>query len=75
MLILTRRVQEALMIGDNVTVTVLSIKGNQVRLGIDAPRDVEVHREEIYHRVKAGLPITPKPASTDEDAGENVGNR
>ena len=51
MLILTRRVQEALMIGDDVTVTVLSVKGNQVRLGIDAPRDVEVHREEIYHRV------------------------
>ena len=51
MLILTRRVQEALMIGDNVTVTVLSVKGNQVRLGIDAPRDVEVHREEIYHRL------------------------
>ncbi len=56
MLILTRRVQEALMIGDNVTVTVLSVKGNQVRLGIDAPRDVEVHREEIYHRVKSGVP-------------------
>lgn len=52
MLILTRRVQEALIIGDDVTVTVLSIKGNQVRLGIDAPRHVEVHREEIYHRVK-----------------------
>jgi carbon storage regulator len=53
MLILTRRVQEALIINDNVTITVLSVKGNQVRLGIDAPRDVEVHREEIYHRVKA----------------------
>ncbi|MCK5881285.1 MAG: carbon storage regulator CsrA [Sinobacterium sp.] len=53
MLILTRRVQEALIVNDNVTITVLSIKGNQVRLGIDAPRDVEVHREEIYHRVKA----------------------
>jgi len=53
MLILTRRVQEALVINDNVTITVLSVKGNQVRLGIDAPRDVEVHREEIYHRVKA----------------------
>ena len=52
MLILTRRVQEAIMIGDDVTVTVLSVKGNQVRLGIDAPRNVEVHREEIYHRVK-----------------------
>ncbi len=56
MLILTRRVQEAIMIGDDVTVTVLSVKGNQVRLGIDAPREVEVHREEIYHRVKNGIP-------------------
>ncbi|CAA0091678.1 Translational regulator CsrA [BD1-7 clade bacterium] len=52
MLILTRRVQEALVIGENVTVTVLSVKGNQVRLGIDAPADVKVHREEIYRRVK-----------------------
>jgi carbon storage regulator len=57
MLILTRRVQEALIIGDEVTVTVLSVKGNQVRLGIDAPRHVEVHREEIYHRVKKGEQI------------------
>lgn len=73
MLILTRRVQEALMIGDNVTVTVLSIKGNQVRLGIDAPRDVEVHREEIYHRVKAGIP--PGAKSADDDQEEGHGNR
>jgi carbon storage regulator len=57
MLILTRRVQEALIINDNVTITVLSVKGNQVRLGIDAPRDVEVHREEIYHRVKANKTV------------------
>lgn len=75
MLILTRRVQEALMIGDNVTVTVLSIKGNQVRLGIDAPRDVEVHREEIYHRVKAGIPPNPKPAVNDNGSDESQGNR
>jgi carbon storage regulator len=53
MLILTRRVNETLMIGERVTVTVLGVKGNQVRLGIDAPRDVEVHREEIYKRVQA----------------------
>ena len=52
MLILTRRVGETLIIGDDVHITVLGVKGNQVRLGIDAPRDVEVHREEIYHRVK-----------------------
>ena len=52
MLILTRRVQEALKIGGNVTVTVLSVKGNQVRLGVDAPRDIEVHREEIYNLIE-----------------------
>ena len=52
MLILTRRVGESVMIGDNVTVTVLGVKGNQVRLGVNAPRDVAVHREEIYERIK-----------------------
>ena len=52
MLILTRRVGETLMIGDEVTVTVLGVKGNQVRIGVDAPRDVTVHREEIYERIK-----------------------
>jgi carbon storage regulator len=52
MLILTRRVGENLRIGDNVTVAVLGVKGNQVRVGIEAPRDVPVHREEIYERIK-----------------------
>jgi len=52
MLILTRRVGETLMVGDEVTVTVLGVKGNQVRIGVNAPRDVAVHREEIYQRIQ-----------------------
>lgn len=69
MLILTRRVGEALKIGDNIDITILSIKGNQVRIGINAPKDVPVHREEIYSRIKdekqpefteAGRPLRSK---------------
>ena len=52
MLILTRRVGETLMIGDAVTVTVLGVKGNQVRIGIEAPKDTEVHREEIFNKIQ-----------------------
>lgn len=51
MLILTRRVGEKLIIGENVTVTVLGVKGNQIRIGIDAPRDVQVNREEVHQRI------------------------
>ncbi len=52
MLILTRRVGETLIIGDNVKVTVLGVRGHQVRIGVDAPKDVSVHREEIYKRIQ-----------------------
>jgi carbon storage regulator len=52
MLILTRRVGESLMVGDDITITVLGVKGNQVRIGVNAPRDVAVHREEIYNRIQ-----------------------
>ena len=63
MLILTRRVGETLMVGDEVTVTVLGVKGNQVRLGVNAPKHVAVHREEIYNRIQG----EDNPA--DSDAG------
>lgn len=57
MLILTRRVGESLMVGDDIKVTFLGIKGNQVRLGVNAPRDVAVHREEVYNRIQEDLGI------------------
>ena len=63
MLILNRRVGETLMVGDEVTVTVLGVKGNQVRIGVNAPKEVPVHREEIYQRIQR-----------EKDGGEVNGN-
>ncbi|XKM13776.1 carbon storage regulator CsrA [Orbaceae bacterium ac157xtp] len=62
MLILTRRVGETLIIGDDVVITVLGVKGNQVRIGINAPKDVSIHREEIYNRIH-------------QDQRDDLGNR
>lgn len=82
MLILSRRVDEALKIGDEVTVTVLSVKGKQVRLGIDAPDDISVHREEIYKRIKGEAATgtdsvdgeTTDTDSTDSEITPQIGN-
>ena len=67
MLILTRRVGESLIIGDDVTITVLGVKGDQVRIGVNAPRDVAVHREEILNRIQAD-------AASDREEEEGLGN-
>jgi carbon storage regulator len=61
MLILTRRIGESVRIGEDVTVTVLEVKGNQVRLGINAPKSVAVHREEIYQRIAVETAAVPEP--------------
>ena len=67
MLILTRRVGETLIIGDDVTVTVLGIKGNQVRIGVNAPKDISVHREEIYERIQREQEAGTQAAEKQED--------
>lgn len=72
MLILTRRISESVIIGDEVKVTVLGVKGNQVRLGIDAPKTVSVHREEIYQRIQQekGGDGTPRVSAEEGDFSE-----
>jgi carbon storage regulator len=70
MLILSRRTDESIVIGDEVTITILSVKGKQVRIGITAPPDVSVHREEIYQRIQAGDPIEEAGTQTDDVPAE-----
>lgn len=72
MLILTRRAGETLIVGDDVSITVLGVKGNQVRLGVNAPKDVSVHREEIYQRIQREKSL--KAGETPAEDNDNVGN-
>jgi carbon storage regulator len=74
MLILTRRVGETLMIGESVTVTVLGVKGNQVRIGITAPKDVAVHREEIFQRIHRDGAGDAPSTDTDTNGGDAGSN-
>lgn len=65
MLVLTRRIGETVTIGNDITLTVLSVRGNQVRVGIGAPKEVEVHREEIYERIQREKQLTERRSHSD----------
>ena len=71
MLILSRRTDESIVIGDEVTITILSVKGKQVRIGITAPPDVSVHREEIYQRIQSGEPIDGDDGNSESSTDES----
>lgn len=76
MLILTRRAGETLMIGDDVSITVLGVKGNQVRIGVNAPKNISVHREEIYQRIqREKSQQAGSQTSSKEDDEDSVGNK
>ena len=70
MLILTRRIGEMLMIGDEIKITVLGVRGNQVRIGIDAPKDISVHRKEVYDQVNEDDDL-PKVEKGNEEIGDS----
>ena len=73
MLILSRRVGESIMIGDDVRVTILGIKGGQIRVGVDAPKSISVHRQEVYERLRRENTVSIAVLKAVESAGENVG--